>query len=117
MEVLNLNITPLALDKIHEFLEQRQPLPLGIRIFVYQDLNGISHSLSFTDEVSSSDTVFDIDGITFVTDAHSAPFLANMILDFMTVGESSGFVFQNDCASASRSCLNCKGACHARRVQ
>jgi iron-sulfur cluster assembly protein len=117
VESIALAVTSKAVEKINNFLSNKQPMPLGIRIVVYQELGGVNHSLSFVEELSSSDIVFDVDGITFVTDAHSSLFLDNMILDFVTLGNSSGFVFQNNCSATNRSCLNCNGSCYGRKVQ
>ncbi|MDR1597475.1 MAG: hypothetical protein LBR89_00860 [Holosporales bacterium] len=105
----NFSVTTAALDKINEFMQERQPTPIGVRVFVYQDVTGINHSMSFADAVSITDEVFDVAGVTFITDANSSAFLNNVVLDFVTVGVSSGFVFQGGCAA--RSCLTCNGAC------
>ncbi|MDR0631136.1 MAG: iron-sulfur cluster assembly accessory protein [Holosporales bacterium] len=107
--MVNILVTTAALDKISEVMQERQPPPVGIRIFVYNDGNGVAHSMNFTDEVSITDEVFDIGGITFITDANSSIFLNNVVLDFVTIDANSGFVFQEQCTT--RSCLTCKGAC------
>jgi iron-sulfur cluster assembly accessory protein len=107
--MVNISVTTAALDKINEVMQDRQPPPIGIRIFVYNDGHGVAHSMSFTDDVSMTDEVFDIGGITFITDANSSAFLNNIVLDFVTIEASSGFVFQDRCST--RSCLTCKGAC------
>jgi iron-sulfur cluster assembly accessory protein len=97
-------------DKIYEFMDARQPPPLGVKIFVYSDGSGsINYSMSFVDGVDSSDTMFNIAGITFITDASSALFLNNMTLDFVEVDSVQGFVFNNDCIG--KNCFNCQGAC------
>lgn len=112
MGSINLSVTSPALDKIHEFLQDRQPTPVGVRIFVYQDVNGINHSMNFAEDISPADQVFDIEGVTFITDSHSAIFLNDMVLDFITMGETSGFVFQSGCSG--KSCFNCRGACQTK---
>lgn len=109
MDALRFSVTATAMDKIQEFLEDRQPTPVGVRVFVYQDNGAIAHSMTFAESIEPTDRVFNIGGITFLTDPNSAIFLNNMILDFVTVGDSSGFVFQNACSG--KSCLTCRGAC------
>jgi iron-sulfur cluster assembly accessory protein len=110
VEIPQLSITAIAVDKISEFIGERQPPPLGVRIFVYSDgSGGINHSMSFVDGVDSSDSMFSIAGITFITDASSAMFLNNMTLDFVEVDGVHGFVFNSDCVG--KNCFNCRGAC------
>ncbi|MDR1907491.1 MAG: iron-sulfur cluster assembly accessory protein [Holosporales bacterium] len=107
--MVNISVTTTALDKIGELLQEQQPSPVGVRIFVYQDETGVNHNMSFTNDISTTDEVFDVGGITFIADVNSSMFLNNIVLDFVTVGLSSGFVFQNECAT--RSCLTCNGMC------
>lgn len=106
---LNFSVTAAALDKLQECLQDRQPTPVGVRVFVYQNGSEIAHRMTFAEEVDPTDQVFSIGGVTFLTDAHSALFLNSMILDFVTLGTASGFVFQNACTG--KSCLTCRGAC------
>jgi iron-sulfur cluster assembly accessory protein len=113
---IGLFVTAAALDKVHEILQDRQPPPLGVRIFVYQDVTGINYNMNFAEEIDPSDNILDIDGITFVADINSSIFLNNIIMDYMTIGSASGFVFQNNCNATSTSCLTCSGSCYGKKT-
>lgn len=115
MKNINLFVTEEAILKISEFMELKDPRPLGIRIFVYNDERGnVNHSMSFVNEVNSSDIIFNIQNITFITDPNSSIFLNDITLDFISVGASQGFVFKNNCIS--KNCFNCNGSCHEQRI-
>lgn len=103
------SVTATALDKIQECLQDRQPTPVGVRVFVYPNGTEIAHSMTFAEEIDPTDQILNIGGVTFLADAHSAIFLENMVLDFVTLGVASGFVFQSACSG--KSCLTCRGAC------
>lgn len=107
--LFNFSVTAIALERIHELLQDRQPTPVGVRVLVYQNGTDIAHSMTFAETIDPTDQVFNIGGIAFLTDPHSSLFLDNMILDFVTIGEASGFIFQNACSG--KSCLTCRGAC------
>lgn len=113
IEPFHLSVTTTALDKIHEFLQDRQPTPLGIRVSVQKSPGGVQHGLNFVEDITPMDQIFEIGGVTFVTDPQSALFLNNMTMDFVTTDAGSGFVFQSGCSG--RSCFNCRGACRGQR--
>jgi Fe-S cluster assembly iron-binding protein IscA len=91
--MVNFSITTSALEKINEFMLEQHPTPVGIRIFVYQNESGINHCMNFTNDISTTDNVFNIDGITFIADASSSAFLNNTVWDFITAEPHSGFIF------------------------
>jgi iron-sulfur cluster assembly protein len=112
---IQLSLTPIAANKIMEFMEIKQPLPSGVRIFVYRDGGGnVNYGMNFIEKIDNADIIFNIAGITFVTDPNSAIFLNNITLDFVSIGVSQGFTFRNDCSS--KNCFNCNGSCHAERA-
>jgi iron-sulfur cluster assembly accessory protein len=110
MSGVNLSVTATAVSQINSFMAERQPIPAGVRIFVYSDEGGhVNYGMNFVDAVCSSDIMFSIAGVTFVTDAGSAIFLNGIMLDFVQVGSSQGFVFKNECLT--KNCANCDGSC------
>jgi iron-sulfur cluster assembly accessory protein len=113
--MIGILVTAIALEKINEFMQERQPPPVGVRVFVFRDGARVSHSMSFTNDIDMTDEVLDIGGITFIVDPNSAAFLNNVVLDFVSVGDSSGFVFQDQCST--RSCLTCTGACGRSNIK
>ncbi|MDR0624958.1 MAG: hypothetical protein LBF72_00675 [Holosporales bacterium] len=110
MSRVALFVTHTATEKIKEFAAAREPEPYGVRVLVYKDeFNNINYSMVFVDGASSTDLIFEIAGIIFVTDQNSAIFLNGMTMDFEDSVGIQGFTFKNECLT--KSCLNCTGAC------
>lgn len=108
-------VTPAALDKINNFLKMREAKPIGIKIstsvinreggYIFDD------SLKFVDETSADDIKLEIEGINFFTTKETMNFLDNAVLDFITVGESSGFAIHRPSGCSAGGCKNCSSGC------
>lgn len=114
MSFINLVLTHTAANEIKKLFEQRPSKALGVRIIAYKDGSEIIYNMSFADEVMESDVCFDVDEIPFIASNSILVFLENTQIDFVTIGNASGFVFQNVCSQGSRSCFNCNGVCCGR---
>lgn len=110
---LNFKITETAKSELERLLQERLPVAMGVRLWVESGAGGVVYSMSFADEVLPSEEVFKVGGVQLIAAKSAFPFLENIQLDFMAMGESSGFVFQNFCSPGVKSCLQCTGACYA----
>jgi len=85
-----LKVTKLAIDKIAEYLQDREVKP--IRIFLNSGGCGGTNLAMVLDELKDTDEVFDIDGFQFVVDKELLKEAAPIKVDFAHFG------FQIDCA-------------------
>ena len=85
-----LKVTKKAIDKIAEFLKDREVKP--IRIFLNSGGCGGPSTAMTLDELKDTDDVFDIDGFQFVVDKEFLKEAAPITVDFAHFG------FQIDCA-------------------
>ncbi|MDH3357294.1 MAG: IscA/HesB family protein [Desulfobacteraceae bacterium] len=85
-----LKVTKKAIDKIAEYLQDREIKP--IRIFLNSGGCGGPGLAMTLDEPKDKDTVFDIDGFQFIVDEDFLGEAAPIKVDF------SHFGFQIDCA-------------------
>ena len=85
-----LKVTKKAIDKIAEFLKDREVKP--IRIFLNSGGCGGPSTAMALDELKDTDTVFDIDGFQFVVDKEFLKEAEPITVDFAHLG------FQIDCA-------------------
>lgn len=112
IQTSGLKLTKAAEEELHRVIQDRLPSPVGIRIAVEAGTGGVGYGMSFADEISPGEVCFDLSGLCFITSKNNMIFLENVQMDFMTFGETSGFVFNNVCHSGSKSCLQCTGACY-----
>jgi len=85
-----LKVTKKAIDKIAEFLKDREVKP--IRIFLNSGGCGGPSTAMTLDELKDTDDVFDIDGFQFVVDKEFLREAEPITVDFAHLG------FQIDCA-------------------
>jgi len=85
-----LKVTKKAIDKIAEFLKDREVKP--IRIFLNSGGCGGPSTAMTLDELKDTDDVFDIDGFQFVVDKEFLREAEPITVDFAHFG------FQIDCA-------------------
>lgn len=97
-----ITLTDTAAAHINEQIQQRGS-GLGIRVGVKTTgCSGLAYILEFVDEISEHDETFVSQSITVAVDPKSMPYLAGTVMDFVTEGLQSGFMFTNP---------NSKGEC------
>lgn len=97
-------LTPSALAKMHEHMHQRDDT-LGIRLGVRTSgCNGYAYVLEFVNEISSTDTVVENDGLKFFFDPKSVVALEGTELDYVRQGLNEGFEYNNPNVKASCGC-------------
>ena len=99
---MGLTLTEHAAAEVRRMIDERGQ-GMGIRLLVEpSECSGLSYSLQFVDETSSSDVVYESHGTTVVTDMKSLALLDGSEIDFVSDGESSGFDIRNP--NVRRSC-------------
>lgn len=89
------NLTERAAIKVRHYLEERGG-GLGIRVVVESsECSGMAYRLVFVDEPEEGDVIFECHDARLFVDPKSIVWLEGTVIDFVQVGEESGFAFQN----------------------
>lgn len=90
-----ITISEQAAKVIRQALEQRGS-GIGLRLGVTTSgCSGMAYILEFVDELLMEDKVYPAAGFKVIIDSKSLLYLDGTQLDFVTVGEKTGFIFNN----------------------
>jgi iron-sulfur cluster insertion protein len=104
-----LSATPAATAKIKE-LQKREGHDKGLRVRVVGGgCHGFSYALGF-DERKESDAVLSINGVDFLVDKFSLPYLMEANVDFVDGLNGAGFKIANPNAKSTCGCGESFGA-------
>ncbi|HET7691694.1 MAG TPA: iron-sulfur cluster assembly accessory protein [Gemmatimonadota bacterium] len=96
--------TPAATSKIRELRDREGLEDKGLRVRVVGGgCHGFSYALGF-DERKDGDTVQQIDGVDFLVDKFSAPYLMGAHVDFVDGLNGAGFKIGNPNAKSTCGC-------------
>lgn len=99
-----LTATPAATEKIKALREREGLDDKGLRVRVVGGgCHGFSYALGF-DEQKESDTVLQIDGVAFLVDKFSTPYLMGAKIDFVDGLNGAGFQIGNPNAKSTCGC-------------
>lgn len=105
-----LNVTPAATAKIRELQERESLLDKGLRVRVVGGgCHGFSYALGFDDR-KESDTIQEVDGVPFLVDRFSIPYLMGADLDYLDGLMGAGFKISNPNAKSTCGCGESFGA-------
>ena len=91
-----LEITSPALEKIKEVLGEQGDRDSALRVIaVPAEHGGIQYMMTMEKEVQKEDTIMDMDGVRFVMDSDSEPFLEEATIDYVDELTRVGFVINN----------------------
>ena len=91
-----LQLTDMARDKIKEVLEEEGQQETPLRVIAMPSENGgVQYMLTLEDDNQSDDMTLDRDGIKFLVDSDSAPYLENATVDFVEDLTRVGFAITN----------------------
>ncbi len=91
-----LEVTPTAVSKVREILDQQDPKPLGLRVSVVGGgCSGFSYQMNFENQTNGIDKVYEFDGLKVFVDAASLMYLKGTKIDYVETLEGSGFKFEN----------------------
>lgn len=92
---MSITLTEAAADRVQRFIEKRGR-GIGVRLGVRKTgCSGYAYVVDFADEVSESDTVFEVHNVKVVVASDQLPFLDGTQLDFAREGVNETFVFHN----------------------
>ena len=92
---MKISLTPRAAQQVLNYLADRGR-GLGIRILVQSsECSGMTYHLEFVDQVDDSDEAFVSHGARIFVDQKSLVWLDGTEIDYLEIGEESGFSFRN----------------------
>jgi iron-sulfur cluster assembly accessory protein len=101
-----MEVTTLAIEKLKEVIDQEEQ-PSSLRVVAMPaEQGGLQYLLTMEKETQEDDTVMSLNGVSFVMDSDSAPFLEEATIDYVeNFGGQVGFVINNPLyASAGGGC-------------
>ena len=100
-----MEITELAIEKLKEVLvEQGEEGSLRV-IAMPAEAGGLQYMLTMEKETQADDTVLDVEGVKFVMDSDSMPFLEEATIDYVeNFGGQVGFVINNPMFASAGGC-------------
>src|SRR5579884_1420087 len=82
-----ISLTPLAVEKVKEIMNQQNPLPVGLRVAVIGGgCSGFTYHMAFENE---------FDGLKVMVDQVSEMYLDGAQIDYVETLEGAGFKFNN----------------------
>lgn len=91
-----MEVTPLAIEKLKEVIDQEPDSPGSLRVIAMPSGAGLQYMLTMEKETQTDDTVLRLDGLSFLMDSDSAPFLEEATIDYVEeFGGQVGFVINN----------------------
>ena len=111
-------VTSPALEKLKEVLDEQGEKDSALRVIaVPAEHGGVQYMMTMEKEVQKDDTVLDMDGIRFLMDSDSEPFLEEATIDYVEDLTRVGFVINNPtfasggCGAGGCGCGNGGGGC------
>jgi iron-sulfur cluster assembly protein len=107
--LVKINLTPVAVNKVKEIMQQQDPAPAGLRLGVMGGgCSGFSYAMTFegngNGDEASMDKVFQFDGLKVFVDQASLLYLDNTEIDYVETLEGSGFKFSNPNVKSTCGC-------------
>jgi iron-sulfur cluster assembly accessory protein len=88
------NLTKAAGEAARRIVQRERLLGYGLRIAIVGGaLNGFEYTLSFCEEPTPSDHVFESQGFRLFVDPTSYIYLKGVTIDFVQSNEGEGFIF------------------------
>jgi iron-sulfur cluster insertion protein len=99
-------LTPTAIAKVKEVMEQQDPKPTAVRIGVRGGgCSGFQYAMQFEDgDPGPMDQEIDADGLKVRVDSISAMYLEGCEVDYLETLEASGFKFNNPNVKSTCGC-------------
>ena len=101
-------LTPVAVSKVREIMDQQAPAPTGLRIGIAGGgCSGFSYTMTFEEEHKDEfgmDKVFEFDGLKVFVDQASLLYLNDTEIDYVESLEGAGFKFSNPNVKSTCGC-------------
>lgn len=89
-------LTPVAVDKVKEIMNQQDPKPVGLRVAVVGGgCSGFQYHMAFENAANGVDQTFDFEGLKVFVDQMSLMYLNGIQIDYVETLEGAGFKFNN----------------------
>ena len=101
-----MEVTTLAIEKLKEVMEEQGEASGSLRVVaIPAETGGLQYMLTMENESQADDTVIAMDGVKFLMDSDSAPFLEEATIDYVeNLGGQVGFVINNPMFSSAGGC-------------
>ena len=109
-----MEVTQIAIDKLKEVMDQEEETNSSLRVIAMPSGGGLQYMLTMEKETQADDTVLSLEGLSFLMDSDSAPFLEEATIDYVEeFGGQVGFVINNPMYSSGGGCGGggCGGGC------
>ena len=92
-----MEVTTLAIEKLREVMEDQGEQEGALRVIaIPAETGGLQYMLTMENETQNDDTVLNLEGVKFLMDSDSAPFLEEATIDYVeNFGGQVGFVINN----------------------
>ena len=101
-----MEVTTLAIEKLREVMEEQGEQEGSLRVIaIPAETGGLQYMLTLENESQADDTVLSMDGVKFLMDSDSAPFLEEATIDYVeNFGGQVGFVINNPMFASGGGC-------------
>ena len=101
-----MEVTTLAIEKLKEVMEEQGETDGSLRVVaIPAEAGGLQYMLTMENESQSDDTVMSKEGVKFLMDSDSAPFLEEATIDYVeNLGGQVGFVINNPMFASAGGC-------------
>ena len=108
-----MEVTPLAIEKLKEVIDQEEETTSSLRVIAMPSgAGGLQYMLTMEKETQPDDTILSMEGLSFLMDSDSAPFLEEATIDYVEeFGGQVGFVINNPMFASAGGCGCGSGGC------
>ena len=101
-----MEVTTLAIEKLKEVMQEQGENDGALRVVAMPaEAGGLQYMLTMENESQADDTVLAMDGVKFLMDSDSAPFLEEATIDYVeNLGGQVGFVINNPMFASGGGC-------------
>ena len=101
-----MEVTTLAIEKLKEVMEEQGETNGSLRVVAMPaETGGLQYMLTMENESQADDTVLAMEGVRFLMDSDSAPFLEEATIDYVeNLGGQVGFVINNPMFTSGGGC-------------
>ncbi|MCH7713974.1 MAG: iron-sulfur cluster assembly accessory protein [Chloroflexi bacterium] len=108
-----MEVTTLAVEKLKEVMEEQGEEQGALRVIAMpSESGGVQYMLTMEKESQADDTTLEVEGVKFLMDSDSAPFLEEATIDYVeNLGGQVGFVINNPMYASAGGCGSGGGGC------
>ena len=101
-----MEVTTLTIEKLKEVMQEQGETEGSLRVVaIPAETGGLQYMLTMENESQADDTVMSQEGVKFLMDSDSAPFLEEATIDYVeNLGGQVGFVINNPMFSSAGGC-------------